>query len=181
MSCPSLEAVAAWLLSDSSEAEQEAFEEHYFGCQACWARVQRLERTLQVLSRGMPVTLTRARHDALVAREPLPMADVQPSGRATLRLSRVAPAGVWVMHFSEPSVARVDLQGRSSSGQVLFGLLDVAFDAEQRRVYMPCHLHYQHSFGGQDSTLVVELRAVDPGGAQRKLGEYILDHEFESL
>jgi anti-sigma factor RsiW len=181
MTCPTLETASAWLLGELSETEAEAFEEHYFACDACAARVQRLERTLAVLSRGLPFALTPARRDALLARGSLPAVDVAPGQRATLRLSRSAPAGLWVMSFTEPSVVRVDLEARSTSGQVLISLPDVAFDAERGRVYMPCQYHYQARFGPQESTLVVQLSSLDESGATRKLGEYFLEHEFESL
>lgn len=176
-----METASAWLLAELSEAEAETFEQHYFACDACFARVQRLERTLAVLSSGLPLTLTRARRDALVARAPLPIVEVEPGQRALLRLSHAVPSGLWVMHFTEPSAVRVDLEARSSSGQVLMRLADVAFDAEQERVYMPCQIHYQARFGPQETTLVVALSAVDAGGTSRKLGEYFLDHELEPL
>ena len=54
-------------------------------------------------------------------------------------------------------------------------------DAEQGRVYLPCQIHYQARFGPQETTLVVALSSVDASGGSRKLGEYFLDHEFESL
>jgi hypothetical protein len=176
-----LETAAAWLLGELSETEAEAFEQHYFVCDTCFARVQRLERTVAVLSASLPMTLTPARRDALVARGTVSVVEVEPGQRASLRLSHAAPSGLWVMHFAEPSVTRVDLEARRASGQVLMGLPDVAFDAEEGRVYMPCQIHYQARFGPQETTLVVSLSAVDASGGSRKLGEYFLDHEFESL
>jgi len=183
VSCPTTETASAWLLGELSdaEAEAEAFEQHYFGCDACFARVEQLERTLAVLTQGLPFTLTPARRDALLARVSLPLVDVEPGQRATLRLSHSAPSGLWVMHFAQPSVARVDLEARNANGQVVFGLSDVAFDAVQGRAYMPCQIHYQAIFGQQEPTLLVELCSVDVSGARRKLGEYILDHELDSL
>jgi hypothetical protein len=179
VSCPTPETAAAWLLGELAETEAEAFEQHYFECTACFESVQRLERTAQVLSVALPFTLTRARRDALVARTPLRSVSLQPGERATLQLSADEPAGLWVMCFTGPTVERVDLEARSASGQMLFGLADVAFDAEQGRVYMPCQIHYQYVFPNA-STLVVALSSPEAGGGARELGRYILDHHYDS-
>jgi anti-sigma factor RsiW len=179
MSCPAAETAAAWLIGQLSESESETFEQHYFECEACFERARRLERTLQVLTQGLPFTLTPPRREALLAQGPLQSVDVEPGQRALLHLSSNAPAALWVMHFAAPAVERVDLEARSSTDEKLFAVEDVAFDAEQSRVYMPCQLHYQHVFPGE-STLVITLTSRAPDGTARELGRYILDHRYDS-
>jgi hypothetical protein len=179
MTCPAPETAAAWLQGELSDAQAEAFEQHYFECAACFERARRLEHTLLTLAECLPFTLTRARREALVARRALPVVDVKPGEQATLRLDAEQPAALWVMHFTASSVERVDLEARAIDGQLLLGLKDIACDLEQGRVYMPCQLHYRDNFPGE-TTLVVRLTSPDLAGGERELGRYILDHQFIS-
>ncbi len=179
MSCPNPETAAAWLLAELPEAAAETFAEHYFECTPCWERMQRLERTLKVFADGLPFTLTPLRHQLLSARGNFPSVEVQPGKRATLHLSAAEPQACWIMRFAGPPVARVDLEASTLDGQRLFGLADVAYDAEHGCVYMPCQIHYQHAYPGQ-SLLVIRLSSPDAAGGERELGRYFLDHQFDS-
>ena len=65
MTCPSLETVAAWVLGDLTDDEGAAFEEHYFGCEACFDRAKRMQELIQKLETSLPPILTADRLAAL--------------------------------------------------------------------------------------------------------------------
>lgn len=177
MSCPTLETSAAWLLDALTDSESEAFEEHYFGCSHCFERVTRLEQLVERLRQALPPTLTTARHAALSARG-LPSVDVGPGATGQIRFDAQTTDAVWVMHFAPGDYGRIDLDGFSPSGALLFSMKDVPFDAERGRVFMPCSVHYQVLFDGPPRLSVrLAARATDAGSPQ-VLGEYILDHVF---
>ncbi len=177
MSCPTLETVAAWLLSDLPPDEAERFEEHYFGCDSCFQHALRIEQLAKRLATRLPPLLTKERHAALESGGRLETVHVAPGQSASLRLSRQNALGVWIMHAELDGVARVDLEARSADGRVLFAYSDVPFDAERGQVLLACQLHYRAL--PMDPKLFVHLRADDAAGG-RELGQYILDHEFDS-
>ena len=179
MSCPALEVVAAWALGELPEAGEEAFEEHYFGCDACFERARHMQRFVAQLQASLPPVLTVARREGLEARRPeLARVHVQPGEQATLTLGRTVDIGFWVMHAPLQDVTRVDFEARNASGEMVFALADVPFDPARGEVVLACQAHYRALPGARE--LHVTLVADEPGG-RRPLGNYVLDHEFESL
>jgi hypothetical protein len=183
VSCPSLEAAAAWVLGEPDEADSgahERFEEHYFGCDGCLERVERLQRLVALLRQSVPLLLTAERRRGLEALYPhMPATSVDPGQRATLRLSPRFPLGLWVMRAALARATRVDFEARDAQGGPLMALQDVPFDVARGEVVMPCQWHYR-ALGGPNAEMRVRLTLTEPGGARPTL-EYILDHEFESL
>jgi hypothetical protein len=179
MSCLTLDALAEWALGEQTEADEEALEEHYFGCDACFARAQHMQRFVAQLRASLPPILTAERRQGLEARHPqLTRVHVQPGERATIRLGPAADVGFWVMHAPLQGVTRVDFEARSADGGLVFALSDVPFDRARGEVVLACQTHYRGLPGG--SELRVQLVADEPTGS-RPLGEYVLDHQFESL
>jgi hypothetical protein len=177
MSCATLETIAAWALGELPEAESEAFEAHYFGCDRCFQRAAGVDRVLTQLRTSLPPALTAARHEALRAAQPeMPTVHVRPGEQATIRLGAGVPVGVWVMHCELHGVSRLDLEARSLTGEPLFAFADVPFDDERGEVLMPCHVHYRSL--EMDSSFVTRLLQHE-AGTSRILAEYRLNHEFE--
>jgi len=178
MTCPNLETIAAYTLDELGEEEQRAFEEHYFGCDACLAQAQRMRRLVDELATTLPPILTRARRERLEASDPRPTAvNVQPGETASIRLAGDAPVGFWVMHAPLAGAERVDFEARDAGGNTLFTLSDVPFDAERGEVVLACQIHYRSLPGV--TKMHASLVATDARGS-RKVGEYLLDHRFES-
>jgi hypothetical protein len=178
VTCPNLETIAAYTLDELGEEEQRVFEEHYFGCDACFAQAERMQRLVDDLQATLPAVLTSARRKRLEASHPRPKAvDVRPGETASIRLAGDAPVGFWVMHAELGGAERVDFEARDASGKVLLSLSDVPFDAERGEVVLACQVHYR-SLPGVEK-LHASLVATDAQGS-RKVGEYLLDHRFES-
>jgi len=176
--CVTLELVAAWVLGELPVAESEAFEEHFFGCDACASQARRVERLVMQLAAALPPVLTPERRQVLAAQNPrMPAIAVEPGQRATIRLGGAQPVGVWVMRAPLDGATRVDLEARAGD-MALFALVDVPFDAVLGEVVLACQAHYSALPGGTE--LRVRLTVTGLGG-ERPVGEYILDHEFESL
>lgn len=178
MTCPNLETVAAWTLDELDEEASNAFEEHYFGCDACVEQAERMRRLVSELEATLPAVLTQARRKRLEATQPRPTSvAVRPGETATIRLGGDAPVGFWVMHAPLSGVERVDFEARDANGAPLFAIEDVPFDAERGEVVLACQVHYRNLPGIQ--SLHVSLTATDAQGS-RPVGNYILDHRFES-
>ena len=178
MSCPNLETIAAFTLGELGEDEQRAFEEHYFGCDDCLAQATRMQRLVEDLRATLPPVLTTARRKRLEASEQRPQAvDVRPGETASIRLAGDAPVGLWVMHAPLTGAERVDFEARDASGNTLFTLSDVPFDAERGEVVLACQVHYRTLPGV--AMMHATLTATDARGSH-PVGEYVLDHRFES-
>jgi len=179
VSCPNLETIAAFTLDELDPAEAERFEEHYFECDACLAQAASLRRLVAELGASLPPVLTSARRRALEAERPgLTQVTVNPGETATIRLNDADNVGFWVMRAPLAGVCRVDFEARDAEGAPLFAFTDVPFDADKGEVVLACQSHYRALPGG--STLRVRLTATDAAGT-RSVGEYTLDHRFESL
>jgi anti-sigma factor RsiW len=175
MTCAALESIAAWVQGELSEVDSDAFEEHFFGCDACTSNARRLLRLVGQLASALPPVLTPERRRALGARHPrLPAVDVEPGQRRQLRIGETQPVGVWLIRAPLAGATRVDLEA-SAGGTRLFYLADVPFDAMRGEVVLACQAHYS----ALPPVLEVTLRASGPDGP-RPATEYILDHDFEN-
>lgn len=184
MSCPSLETAAAWVLGEAADdadtSALERFEAHYFGCDLCLARVERLTRVVEILRVSVPLVLTALRRRELEALYPsMPAVSVEAGSRASIRLSPESPVGIWVMRAPLARATRVDLEALDARGASMMSLSDVPFDAVRGEVVLPCQWHYR-MIGGPSAEMRVRLTIAEPGGA-RPVAEYVLDHDFESL
>jgi hypothetical protein len=178
VSHPTLEAIAAWVEGLEAPNEGEALELHLLECGECCAQADRMQQLVATLRGALPPILTEARHRALLAEHAtLPATHVEPGQTGVLRLSSAEAVGVWVMHCDLTGVTRVDFEARGELGQVLLVLKDVPFDAARGQVLLACQLHYRAVPDAQQ--MRATLRA-DDGAALRELGQYILDHQFES-
>ena len=177
MTCPTLETAAGWVLDELPAGEGERFEEHYFGCDSCFQRALHLERARKQLATSVPPLLTQKRHAALAARQPLEAVHVEPGASAVIHLGQQRAVGIWIMHAALEGVTRVDLEARGDNGDVVFAFNDVPFDRERGQVLLACQVHYRALPGGPK--LVVQLRETTEVGG-RGLGQYILDHRFDS-
>lgn len=177
MSHPTLEAIAAWVEGLEEPNESEALELHLLECGDCTAQAERMQQLVASLRSALPPILTEARHGALLAKhQALPATHVQPGQTGVLQLSSADAVGVWVMHCDLTGVTRVDFEARGELGQVLLVLNDVPFDAVRGQVLLACQLHYRAVPDSQQ--MRATLRSAGP--APRELGEYILDHQFET-
>jgi anti-sigma factor RsiW len=178
VTCPELETIAAFTLDELDTETADAFEEHYFGCDACTARLEQLRELVTKLGSALPPILTAERRRALEAAHPgHAVVDVRPGQTAELHLGALAPVGLWVMHAPLAGVKRVDFEARDATGAPLFALDDVPFDAARGEVVLACQVHYRALPG--TSRLEVSLTATDATGA-RAVNAYTLEHFFES-
>jgi hypothetical protein len=179
MSCPALELIAEWCLGELPEAAAQDFEAHYFGCDRCFQQAARVQATIEQLGASLPPVLTAERREALEGRQArLQTTRVAAGERATLRMSDEQQLGIWVMQAPLAEVTRVDFEARSPDGELLFALSDVPFDPNRGEVVLACQIHYRAL--PMPNEMHVRLTATSPSGSQ-ELGQYILDHQFDSL
>lgn len=179
MTCPPLETAFAWALDELARDEAERFEEHYFGCDACFKRAEHAERLVANLAASLPPLLTRERRQRLEARHgSIPAVRLEPGERGTLHVGGPTGLGMWVMRAPLHDALRVDFEARSLEGELLFSFRDVPFDAEHGEVLLACQVHYRAL--ETPPNFRVSVRATDRAGAER-VAEYTLDHEFDSV
>jgi hypothetical protein len=172
-SCPSLDWVAAWALGEVAEADGEAFEEHYIGCERCSARARRMHETVDLVGRGLPIALTPARRSRAERDPRLVTVRVDPGQHGVMNVGSEHPYGIWVLRAPVAGARRVDLEGRSASGAPIFSVADVPYDEQRGEVVLLCSTHYR----GIDSQMHTRVTATDASGAQT-VTEYVLDHNF---
>jgi len=173
VTCPSLDVIAAFALDELDEPELKRFEEHYFECDACLRRAERMHTLVEQLRAAPPPVLTRARRQALEGRG-VCVIEVRPDERALLELGPSREIGVWLMQAPLADATRVDLEGRSPEGSVVFSFADVPFDAERGQVALLCHLHYRGLSSPElHVTMTAQARADEP-----RVTRYVLDHAF---
>jgi len=178
VTCPSLSTAAAWALGELEPADEQAFEEHYFACAACEARVVQIQRVLRTLHESLPPVLTIQRRRALEGRHTtIQNVPVKPGGRGVIHLGPSAPIGLWVMSADLRDASRVDFEGMSSDGEVFLSIADVPFDRERGEVVLACQEHYRNLPGPTE--MHVRLTSTSADGTKRAT-DYVLDHRFES-
>ena len=178
MTCPSLSTAAAWVLGELEPADEQAFEEHYFACAACEARVMQIQHVLRTLHQSLPPVLTVERRRALEGRHTtIQSVPVKPGERAVIHLGPSAPIGLWVMSADLSEASRVDFEGSSPDGEVFLSIADVPFDRERGEVVLACQEHYRNLPGPTE--MHVQLTATSADGTKRAT-DYVLDHRFES-
>lgn len=177
MSCPSSETAAAWLLNELSEEQAEAFEEHYFACDACFQRTAALENAHRLLKSALPAVLTPERRRALEGEHAVSV-PVSPRERQVMRLDPEHPVGFWLLRADLTDAARVDIAAFDPAGNSVLSLRDVPFDATEGAVTLACQLHYRDLTPGNQ--LHAELTVFDAGGRERRYEGYVLDHDFRT-
>jgi hypothetical protein len=179
MSRPPLETVVAWALDELARDEAERFEEHYFGCDACFKRAEHVHRMIAELDASLPSVLTPERRRDLEARHAnVPAVRLEPGQAGKLHVGAPSGLGMWVMRAPVRDAARVDFEARTLEGELLFSLGDVPFDAERGEVVLACQVHYRAL--ETPPNFRVRLSAIDHAGAER-VAEYTLAHAFDSV
>jgi hypothetical protein len=100
------DAAERYVLGQMGEAEQTSFEEHFFGCDACFASVQALQQ-MQTALRGAPAQETLVEQTAA----PVGPAAVQPAASQPVTAQsspRAAAQGATVVNFPKRGFAGID-------------------------------------------------------------------------
>lgn len=175
MSCPTLEAVAAWTLGDLSGEEGEAFEAHWFACDDCRARSERMLVLVRFLNAMTPTFLTTARRELLEKAGPLPVTAVSPGQEGELRFAG-KDTGMWIFRMNLTGVDRVDCHFLHE-GTTFQSFPDVPFDAGRGEIALACRTHYQAVAPPRFS---VRLTSTS-GGVTRPIAEYVVSHIFDAV
>jgi hypothetical protein len=178
VSCASWEETLGFALGELPEAEGERFEQHYFGCDRCFLRLDRVQRLLDKLDRSLPLALTVERRARLTAEMPeLQSIELAPEERATMHLSSERSVGIWVLRAPLESATRVDIELRPEGTDAPgINIPNVPFDAERGEVAMPCQVHFRAMQGGPH----LEARLTVSSDAGKSVTRYFLDHVYES-
>jgi hypothetical protein len=178
VSCASWETTLGFALGELAEAEADAFEQHYFGCDRCFARLDRVQRLLDRMRQSLPLALTPERRERLANEHPEVQAlELEPGARATMHLTSERSVGIWVLHAPLERATRVDVVlRRQSDGAPVISMPNVPFDAERGQVALPCQLHFREVPNGQ--YLEAELTASSDDG--KAVTRYFLDHVYET-
>jgi hypothetical protein len=182
VTCADFPTLVDYWFGDLEPARQEAFEEHFFGCEHC---TRRLEKLVQ-LGSGIRSAF---RAGAVRAVIPHALREAMRRGRLRLREYQIAPGTsinctikaeddfvIATLQAPLAGVQRVDLVRDDGSGAPPARLEDVPFDAATGEVLLcpaPAALKKRSAFTDR-----VRLISVD-AAAERILGEYTFVHSPE--
>lgn len=175
MTCPRLETVAAWSLGDLSEAENDAFEAHWFSCERCAARSEKMLALTRFLGQLTAFFLTGDRRKRLEAAGPLVAVEVPSGGTGRLSFGD-RDIALWILRADLAGVERVDCEF-VYEGTPFASFPDVPFDAERGELTLVCRTHYE---AVAPARFNVRLTARTEAG-QKPLGEYVLDHVYHPV
>lgn len=182
MSCADFSTLVDYWFGDLEPARQEAFEEHFFGCEHCTRRVEEFVQ----LGDGIRAAF---RGGAVRAVIPHALLEAMRTARLRLREYRLTPGSsvnctiaaeddfvVSILEAPLAGVQRVDVVSTGAHGAPEDRFEDVPFDAATGEVLVcpaPAALKQRSAF-----THRVRLIAVD-AAAERTLGEYTFVHAPE--
>jgi len=172
--CPSSERLVAYCCAELAEAEEEAFEEHFFGCASCAFEAESLARVIKALRSATPAVLGRSAFEALQRRAyPLAVNPMLPGQHANVHYP--APGHLLIHRLSGLDLTRaqrVDVALETSVGERFGTLEDVPFDADRGEVLLACQAHYAEMF---PPDVVFVLQAVGTAGPD-ELARYSVLH-----
>jgi hypothetical protein len=170
--------VEYWLGAVDEHAS--AVDEHLFGCDVCGDRVREMHALIEgirVLARSGSLKavvgerfVRRAANDGLKVRQYAPPA----GGSVACTVAADDDLLVGRLAADLSSASRIDVSFRDPAGVERQRLADVPFDARAREIV------YQESIvfakGSSDSSMTVQVIAVDSRGGERLLGEFTFNH-----
>jgi hypothetical protein len=178
MSCPGLDVLAAYCANELPETDAATLEDHYFACDLCLGRLERMRALVDRLEAMLPHVLTPDRRRRLEARgEPLAVTHVAPGEHGTITLGRGTELGLWVMQAPLGAAEQVDFELHTQDGAPLLALADVPFDRERQEIVLACQSSYREL--SESAELVARIRMTDSAGAHM-VSEYFLDQVFDS-
>jgi hypothetical protein len=171
MSCAStLARLAAYWLGDLDDAEEQALEEHLWGCDACLAASERTDALVLALRERIPPLLSERAMAVLEARGlRLRRTVVRRGERKVVEFGR--DVDLLVHRLQVGDAERVDLEVvDAASGAFLFAIPGMAVDGGE--LNLVCRRHYAESLPPDAS---FRLWAGE-GDARRLVGEYGVMH-----
>lgn len=179
MICPDFPTLVDYWFGDLEPARQEAFEEHFFGCELCTRRLEELVQLGAGIRSAFRAGAVRAviPHTLLAAmrEQGLRLREYRLAPGASVNCTIAAEDDFVVSTLQAPlaGVRRVDLVSIDEPGVSPARMKDIPFDAETGEVLMcpaPAALKSRSAF-----TRRVQLIAVE-AAAERTLGEYTFVH-----
>jgi hypothetical protein len=175
--CPRapLETVAALWAGELGEPDATSFCEHIFSCDVCAARAERTAKLVGGLRALVPMVISAAHRDRLVAggmRIHVTPVRAGVDGRA-----RFAPDVDLLVHALAADLSaatRVDVEIVGPTGAPSLVFENVPFDRARGEVLIACQRHYEGMFDGDP---LFQVHAVE-AEARRQVGQYRVVHEW---
>lgn len=175
--CPPapLETLVAIWTGELDEPEATSFCEHVFSCDACGARAERAVKLVGGLRELLPMVISAAHRDRLVAGGMrISLTPVQPGVTARARFTPEIDLLVHALEADLSGATRVDVEIVSSTGTPRLVFENVPFHRARGEVLIACQRHYEGMFNGDP---LFQLHAVE-AGVRRYIGEYQVVHEW---
>jgi hypothetical protein len=175
--CPRapLETLAALWSGELGEPEATSFCEHIFLCDVCAARAERAATLVAGLRELLPMVISAAHRDRLVAGGMrISVTPVQPGVKGRARFAPDVDLLVHALEADLSSATRVDVEIASPTGASRLVFENVPFDRARGEILIACQRHYEGMFDGDP---VFQVHAVE-AGARRHVGEYCVVHDW---
>ena len=177
MSCPSQETLVGLWAGELPEDEAASIDEHLFFCDYCAAASEGLARVIGSLRAEIPIVISGAHRDRLVAggtRVNITSVEpgTDPSVRKSARFTPDVDLLLFALHADVSRADRVDVDVASPTGSPKYSLEGVPFDREKGEVLIACQRHFEGMFPADP---VFTVHVVE-GGEKRTVGEYVITH-----
>ena len=169
-----------WLAALASQ-EEDAVEEHLFGCDGCGQRLREviaLAEGIRALAREGSLRmfvsdafLKRAAEDGLRVRQYA----VAPGGRVECTVTAEDDILIGRLAANLSGVARVDFCMCDETGVERLRLEDVPVDSETGSVIFQESITFAKAM--PSSRMILRLVGFDEGGTERPIGEYTFNHK----
>ncbi len=169
------ETLAAYFSEGLPDDEQQALEEHLFGCDACEAAAARVAMLTAGLRKLVVGVVSSARAARLLAEGVHVRRDVVGEGRGKAHFTAGVDMILLVLRAQLAAAERVDVELADKAGNVWFAFEHVPFDRVGGEVVIACQRHYEQ-FGQPE----LAFRVIAWEGQQRATAaEYLVEHIFD--
>lgn len=167
-----------YLNGELPESNERELETHIFGCGICSSEAERLAGLVTSIAGAVAPVLSHSRFSALEREGRVETVNVMRPGQAT---EVVYPqSGRLLVHrlggVDLTGARRIDLDLSAPSGEEIWHLEDVPFDAERGEILVPCQSHFAGMFP-RDIVFSVEVVSAD---RREAVAQYTVHHRLAS-
>jgi hypothetical protein len=172
--------LADYWLAALPKAEEEAVEEHVFGCGECTARLARwaaiAEGIRDLARQGSLLMVVSDSFLKSVAEEGLRVREYTPPAGGSIACTVAAEDDFLIGRLTADlnAARRVDLSLCDAAGSERLRMADIPFDSRAGSVAFQQSITYAKA--APSETMIARLIAWDDGSAERLLGEYTFHH-----
>jgi putative zinc finger protein len=177
MSCATFERAAAYLAGELALGDEQSFEDHLFGCDACTTLLEETQAVVAGIARVTPAVVSRARVERLRgAGARIRETEVAAGATVDVTFDTDLDILLHVLRGELHDAERIDVELHDAGGMRLLHVEQAApFDAAAGTVHIACQRHFAAL--GYPDDICFRVVAV-AGDARRVIGDYVVRHHY---